>query len=1345
MQKSTSAGMLIHLTLFLGLGLTGMSARAAHDYEYARGLLKMETRRFETQDLVEHLLKRLAKSSDSNAQLEGKLIEATLRRQQAKYASPEKRNELLTKASALYKEFMEKGKSHRLFKECESEQSTIQLDHARTLVKSAEENPTGSNKDRMTAVAIFEKIANEKEALSKAARPLFEEKLKAIREWFNKNPDKEMAPQSLISPAQKALENYIPKDKMYIIARMEQVGAYPDGEVKKTKAHELIEYCKKQVESEDIGQLQDVCMWYHFIKGRLHSMIVEEEKASESWRNALDINIESFPKAIKETVFGIKKLIYRDLVLMKERAAKTNPQKYNEIIEIVRSAKYEPAMKSLFDESVGKDLLIRYAEALTKQRGADSGDYEQAIKELKKIVDKGPPWSNNASRAMASILSRARVQKVKPRLSAREWYGTARGFFLDGQLEYLRFKENENGDPPKAQKHYEEACEKYSHAVEYYRRAIGQARNLKATELSVRLKVEPQAWFEMGLAYLKMKHYRESVIAYKALESTFAKDFRKKWLPDPKKDSRFYKNKAVKEALDNLDKINKADPREDGVLNRTNKNIKISAGLLAREKTPWAKKRKITILSEGGLGDDDSNDVSYQAGKLALEAAKDLTEQGHDFLGKKKKVEAEKQFLQALNSFVEAGAKFEKVKKTSNIYEIGLYQAASCYTYAQSLASDEHKIVKAFTDEQRLAKVRELGKKALDWYEKYEQHVAATKDNSEEVVARRMKLGRGTKLNRTTVYYGMKDWEGVLKACQDFMDFEKKSGQEPDESKFQKIYFNMFRAYSYIAGGKEPPACDEYIEKAAALLPKLESNPKFYAYALGNISHRYNNAASKAEAKKLGREVLNNYDMKVAEYQALAMKLKEEPTIDDYGRLLYLYERTGRKQEAADIAATMLKRFDPENKNARIEDSQWPGLLKAMFQIIKYNDLNKWDRCKVDHKTLLDFVYDTDEGLRWEHDASKAKKLPEGDKHPVDYDKAANQIKIIKKKYADCPTVKPIVAKHKFKGGSYLSFIEDEVEFRRRIIATRDLLSDVALEVAKTLDEQDGQKERANHYRQLADEQIEILLGIYGNVPSMKLKSANIKFSNGDYDGAIKMFIDIKNPEPPTSDLYIKASKRISETYMTKGDYHAAARYPSFIAATAGLDSNWVKKWWPDMKKFLEKCYENGVPRPKEVAVANGSGGNQNRWESKSEDEKMLQKLEKIKLEAERNADMRSTLITPEFVMRYKFFKGKVEHFSEYKKLERLLLHHQGQADEKEVLTDNFHKRYKVIKELVGVETEFWKAFIVFSEAIVEHKGVDKVPSHIKSKKDQLKTKVDKLRAELNDLPEVKAIGNLKG
>jgi hypothetical protein len=107
--KSSTCAIRKLLWVPLFFGLSGMASGAEQDFEFAKGLLDKDSATFRTDDLVEQLATRLGASSDSDKKLEGLLIESVLRRHQSEKASPEKREELLKRASELCQKFIADG------------------------------------------------------------------------------------------------------------------------------------------------------------------------------------------------------------------------------------------------------------------------------------------------------------------------------------------------------------------------------------------------------------------------------------------------------------------------------------------------------------------------------------------------------------------------------------------------------------------------------------------------------------------------------------------------------------------------------------------------------------------------------------------------------------------------------------------------------------------------------------------------------------------------------------------------------------------------------------------------------------------------------------------------------------------------------------------------------------------------------------------------------------------------------------------------------------------------------------------------------------------------------------
>ena len=295
----------------------------------------------------------------------------------------------------------------------------------------------------------------------------------------------------------------------------------------------------------------------------------------------------------------------------------------------------------------------------------------------------------------------------------------------------------------------------------------------------------------------------------------------------------------------------------------------------------------------------------------------------------------------------------------------------------------------------------------------------------------------------------------------------------------------------------------------------------------------------------------------------------------EYARVVYAYREAGQAREAADAAEHLLRTFDPGKKNARVDDAAWPAWYERMKPLLRFDDLNKQDRCRADHLTLLDFLYDTREGLAQEQNPERR---PAHDRVSVHYEKALLQIQTIRRNYSDSPTVRPVKPEHVHAGVSWLEAIEVEIEFRRVVLATREALSDLALEAAREL--APGDEAGARHYRKLADEQIQVLLetAVYSDFLRVKCKLAQIRMQNKDYEGALKILGEVKTgAEEATSEMYIQASRLIAETYFAMGRYEDAADYPRFLF-TAGMRNGW--KPWPQIESFLKACYAQGARRP---------------------------------------------------------------------------------------------------------------------------------------------------------------------
>ena len=207
-------------------------------------------------------------------------------------------------------------------------------------------------------------------------------------------------------------------------------------------------------------------------------------------------------------------------------------------------------------------------------------------------------------------------------------------------------------------------------------------------------------------------------------------------------------------------------------------------------------------------------------------------------------------------------------------------------------------------------------------------------------------------------------------------------------------------------------------------------------------------------------------------------------------------------------------------------------------------------------------------------------RRPSGDKLNANMEKALAKIDSIKNpagEFKDCQTLK---VGPPGSGKSYLAINEEEIQFPSKIAAARDLLSDMALEVAAKL-RSEGKEEASTEYFEVAKQQIKALTDLVGeSTPSIDIKLAEIDIALGKSRDAMNRLIRLKNTLPPESQLYFQASRKVSELYFSEKKWVEAADYPSTEALIVGFNSQIVKERWPGMKEFLKQCYDNGAPMP---------------------------------------------------------------------------------------------------------------------------------------------------------------------
>ncbi|MBI3830332.1 MAG: hypothetical protein HY291_12500 [Planctomycetes bacterium] len=782
------------------------------------------------------------------------------------------------------------------------------------------------------------------------------------------------------------------------------------------------------------------------------------------------------------------------------------------------------------------------------------------------MIVKGGSWANGACRTLAEILDLARKNKQVLQLSAQEWFDAAHGCFLEGQMAFRDAQEKRAaGEAGVAEELQAGGRKQFEQAAQAYRKVIAVARKNAAQDPLTRLTLEPRAWLELGLCYAKLDAYAEALLAFDELRTQFGRDGLVKWWREMPNARIFLLKPEVKTALEKLERVDAGDFQNDGVLHAGETALRFA----------FERYRARHPGEQPPVTPKDWKEEEALAGKRLLDDAQARKAAALQVLLEGRAEEGVKLAREALGKYREAAAAFEKVPGADKYYEVALYHAPVCYALAQGLAAEKTLAARMPAGESEALRA-EFGRKALEGFAAYETYLSRQSPQDTDTFARRERYARALALTRAAVHFNLKNWAAAIAACDAYLDLERERPQAPEESRAGDAYFLKFQALAQLAGEKPPPECDAPLDAANALLPELQGHEDRHAFALQSLIARYSAAAERAGEAHLPRAAAAAYHSKIADLLALGMPKDAKPAMDDLLRLLQHLRAAGRAREAADAADLALKTYDPEKKNAHIDDEVWPAVYERMTRIIRYDDLAKWERCKRDHLALLDFLYETPQGAAME---AHPEKRPEQDKYPVNYEKALAQLATIRANYADCGTNRPAPGKPEqlLEGKGFLQAIEDEIVLRRRLIALRDALIEMALQAAEQAEEKDASA--AERYRALADEQIRVLMETwYGETPAMKIKSAQIRAANKDYAGAEKMLREVKASEPDTStEIYVQASRMLAETCFKMKRFEEAAEYPQFLYGL-GLRNGWVQ--WPDVEDFLERCYASGAKRP---------------------------------------------------------------------------------------------------------------------------------------------------------------------
>ncbi len=380
---------------------------------------------------------------------------------------------------------------------------------------------------------MFDKKAGAYKAEAEAAYPTFKaayDRFLKERQRLDPNGDNGKLPgPAFMDAVNKSFYAWIVPDQLYVSMKVKQVDALDESDAERKKiVADVVAHCQKRIDDEALVDFPDITARYSYLQGNLHAAIGEEDAAAKSWNDVLEVDLTQQSEDVKKQIIPLIKFVIHDLIKMKMKS-----KKYSDVEEYIIKIRSGP-LRTIFDEDIGKGLIIEYAKALTIP-AETAAEYEKAVKELRTMIAKerpGSTWSNDFSRAMAEILIDARTKKISLHLSAVEWYDAGADLRMSLVGSYIYTQQYEKlvnsadpADKEKAAAKFEEAYREFANAVDYYRRAISEARK-SSTDLATRLEIEPQCWFEMGLSYVRMKHDYEAIIAYKAMRDSFLPESR---------------------------------------------------------------------------------------------------------------------------------------------------------------------------------------------------------------------------------------------------------------------------------------------------------------------------------------------------------------------------------------------------------------------------------------------------------------------------------------------------------------------------------------------------------------------------------------------------------------------------------------------------------------------------------------------------------------------------------------------------------------------------------------------------------------------------------------------------
>jgi hypothetical protein len=1167
--------------------------------------------------------------------------------------------------------------------------------------------------------AQFLKESAERRATAEKIRPLAQAALKAYNEWMDKYINDDVLPsppKAIMDRIDRDFYGYIMADKRSVISWVNAVESYDEEDkVREEEAKKLAEYCKKQAEAEDVSIDSVIVMWYGFVAGKAYSLIPNPEEARKAWEAAMEEVQDSEDKAVQQEIVNIQKYIYPAYVQMLMKT-----YEYDKVVQKVKEGLLQPALRDLWKSREGNELLISYAHAVTMRESAGAGDFTDAIEKLGRVIANGE--LRDGAVAMAEIMAKAKLHQM-PRLSAEKWLGVARGFYYQGDVEFRKFREFRDAkETEKADEQFKIAFDHYQNSIPYFQRAIARARDTRVSLPADRLKIEPAAWVEMGSAFHNSGRYLEAVISFDTVRKTFDPESRTKWLPDPNKDAKFYAQPAVANAIKLLDAKDRS-----GWLTKAEERM----GMALRANAASGRQLVWNQQLLGRL--DTREDQSYLLAATKLSEAGIVWKEAFDHWRKasspQEKDKLGKNFEDAIKKHEESLALFAKVPKNTESYEKALFRIGAIYVSISSLYAPER--LPQMKPEVVKAKTGEAAENAEKSFKAYEAHVEKNQALSDRLKEERRRNEGELLAMRNRLAGERNDWPAAIALGKKWYEWSAKNQDlSAGASDARNIKTRMIIALLETVETADLAEAEQILTQCENIIAEVGDDPAYRLRSLRNLNSRWYSLLDRAKKAAADAELIGRITNRLVETQRRCLTEGEAlggeymPSMTDFRNLTAVLFESKKYREAAEMALNILKRFDPENKNRVLggdDDKQgwklyWNLISDAKYKLININNPTEESRCLADHRMLLDFMFDTTEG-----DAAREneKTPPDDDKYPRNYDKALEQIRTIRKNYAnnpgcrtDDPKMGVILSGEDNKDGkprSVLQQIADEAEFRKRIMSTRELFVEAAGIAASQLDATD--KTAADEFRKGVEEQLKIIMEHSDPGPNLWWKMVESAKKRGDWREAEKWLIMIKDKAHRESDDYFNASKGLSLIYFQRGAFADAADYALFVRNFMRPDSEIVKKLWPDVEEFLVKC-KQGDPKiditDSHVATVAAEAP------PETEADRQMQPLLPILASIQRGS---KDMDTPTFREKYNLCKAWQETSRETWRADRLFVN-----TPKDFRTPKLSERLNVLIELSDLQKELY--YLRLMNRLSD-----------RQKADDLRKKVANLNEKLGKLP----------